>query len=492
MFMLVRILLIFIICAFFQPMSLAYQRPDKNIGFDLVIMKNGDYHHGAIVHEVFHLKTDYGLVSIPYLLMSELYISRSVEKLDHVITHFGDLFSGKLQGREINIMRTQQPILPLHTDDIANIQFNRHKLRNHKYSAHDAVELRNGDHFMVEVKLTDLMIKTKDAIHLISHEDIYFLDFAQLIDGEKIKVQVIKNDGQIIQGELMTVKQFKVNNRYNQMLSLPLEQLVTLAYHVNYQNGMSDYNYRSHLSPASLFQDYMVDGTPAPKVIALRGGAYMKGDHQGNGDVDEQPVVVNKPKPFAIGLYEITFEEYDLFCEDTRRKKPDDSGWGRGKRPVINVSWKDAVAYTEWLSRKTHQTYRLPSDSEWEYAARAGTTTRYWWGNDTGNAKANCEGCGSLWDGEKTAVVGKFRPNPFGLHDTAGNVFEWVADCLHSSFSKAPIDASPLDKPGCGKRVIRGGAWSFPAKEIRSANRWRDFPSRTSDDTGFRIVRELK
>lgn len=258
MSMLVRILLTFIICSFFQPMSLAYQRPDKNIGFDLVMMKNGDNHHGTVVHEVFHLKTDYGLVSIPNLLMTE--------------------------------------------------------------------------------------------------------------------------------------KQFKVTNRYNQELTLPLEQLLTLAYHVNYQNGMSGYNYCNHLSPGGLLQDYMVDGTPAPKLIALRGG----------------------------------------------------------------------------------------------------TTTRYWWGNDVGNAKANCEGCGSLWDGEKTTVVGKFYPNHFGLHDTAGNVFEWVADCLHSSFSEAPIDASPIDKPNCGKRVIRGGAWSFQAKEIRSTNRWRDFPSRKSDDTGFRVVREQK
>lgn len=489
--MLIRILT-FIICSFFLPMSLAYQKSDKNKGFDLIIMKNGDYHHGIVEHEVFHLKTDYGLVSIPYLLMSELHISSFVKKPDRIITHFGEHFSGKLQGKDITIMRTQQPTLPLHTNDIAKIQFNRHQLRNQKYSTHDVVELRNGDHFMVEVKLTDLMIKTEGSIHLISHKDIHFLDFAELIDGEEIKVQVINNDGKIIQGELMTDNQFKVINRFNQELSLPLEQLVTLTYHVNYQNGMSGYNYRNHLSPGSLLQDYMVDGTPAPKLIALRGGTFTKGDHQGNGDIDEKPVVVNKPEAFAIGLYEITFNEYELFCDDTRRNKPDDSDWGRGQRPVINVSWNDAVAYTEWLSRKTHQTYRLPSDSEWEYAARAGTATRYWWGNDVGNAKANCEGCGSLWDGEKTTVVGKFNPNNFGLHDTAGNVFEWVADCLHSSFSEAPIDASPIDKPGCGKRVIRGGAWSFPAKEIRSANRWRDFPTRKSDDTGFRVVRELK
>ena len=106
-------------------------------------------------------------------------------------------------------------------------------------------------------------------------------------------------------------------------------------------------------------------------------------------------------------------------------------------------------------------------------------------------ARANCEGCGSLWDGEKTAPVGRFSANAFGLHDTAGNVFEWVADCYHNTFEHAPANGAALDKPGCGKRVIRGGAWSFPPKEIRSANRWRDFPARRSDDTGFRVVREI-
>jgi formylglycine-generating enzyme required for sulfatase activity len=254
---------------------------------------------------------------------------------------------------------------------------------------------------------------------------------------------------------------------------------------------MPDFNPRRQQIPESLFRDRMVDGTPGPEMIALSGGEYLRGDSSGDGDNDEKPPRPVKPGPFAIGTFEVTFEEYDQFCDATGHPRPDDEGWGRGRRPVINVSWQDAKAFTDWLSSKTRQIYRLPSDAEWEYAARAGTRSRFWWGNEPGTARANCEGCGSLWDGEKTARVGKFRANPYGLHDTAGNVFEWVADCYHDSFANAPIDGSALDKPGCGKRVIRGGAWSFPPREIRSANRWRDFPSRHSDDTGFRIVREL-
>jgi formylglycine-generating enzyme required for sulfatase activity len=193
-------------------------------------------------------------------------------------------------------------------------------------------------------------------------------------------------------------------------------------------------------------------------------------------------------QPFAIGVHEVTFDEYDRFCADTGHRKPDDQGWGRGGQPVVNVSWEDANAYAAWLSRRTEQRYRLPSDVEWEYAARAGSVSRFWWGDDPQPYRANCADCGSLWDGEQSAPVGRFPPNPFGLHDTAGNVFEWVADCWQESF--VAVSAAAGDGV-CGKRVIRGGAWSFPAREIRSANRWRDFPTRRSDDTGFRLVREL-
>jgi len=291
----------------------------------------------------------------------------------------------------------------------------------------------------------------------------------------------------------MTTKDFtfRVENRYGQTLKIPLANIATLAFNIKNQGGTPDFNPRRQKTPDSLFRDRMVDGTPGPEMIELSGGEYLRGDTSGDGDNDEKPPVSVKPGPFAISAFEVTFVEYDRFCDATGRSRPDDGGWGRGRRPVINVSWEDATAFTDWLSGKTRQTYRLPSDAEWEYAARAGTRSRFWWGDEPGVARANCEGCGSLWDGEKTARVGKFAANPNGLHDTAGNVFEWVADCHHDSFAKAPTDGSALDKPGCGKRVIRGGAWSFPPREIRSANRWRDFPSRSCDDTGFRVVREL-
>jgi formylglycine-generating enzyme required for sulfatase activity len=159
---------------------------------------------------------------------------------------------------------------------------------------------------------------------------------------------------------------------------------------------------------------------------------------------------------------------------------------------VVNISWADAQDFVRWLSEQTGERYRLPTDAEWEYASRAGTSSRFWWGEQAGEGRANCAECGSLWDSEKTGPVGRFPPNPFGLHDTAGNAWEWVADCIRASFADAPPQGQAGDDPECGKRVIRGGAWSFPPREMRSANRWRDFPARSSDDTGLRLVRDLE
>ena len=135
--------------------------------------------------------------------------------------------------------------------------------------------------------------------------------------------------------------------------------------------------------------------------------------------------------PFAVGVCPVMFDEWDACASagGCGGYRPDDRGWGRGRRPVIDVSWRDAQSYVAWLSRETGEAYRLLSESEWEYAARAETATRYWWGDDIGRNRANCNVCGSRWDDESTAPAGSFAANVFGLHDVHGNVFEWVQDC---------------------------------------------------------------
>lgn len=190
----------------------------------------------------------------------------------------------------------------------------------------------------------------------------------------------------------------------------------------------------------------------------------------------------------------MTFAEYDRFAAATDHSQPDDAGWGRGKRPAIRMNWKDAVAYAEWLSRKTGKRYRLPTEAEWEYAARGGKETRYWWGDDMVQGKANCDGCGSQWDGKQTAPVGSFQPNPFGLYDTAGNVWEWVQDCWHENYEGAPKDGTAWKKEGggdCGRCVLRAGSLSYKPGFVRSSYRgWDDAVTR-GITIGFRLVQDI-
>src|SRR5262249_17947659 len=137
-----------------------------------------------------------------------------------------------------------------------------------------------------------------------------------------------------------------------------------------------------------------------------------------------------------------------------------DNGWGRGPQPVINVTWDDANRYVSWLSRITGKHYRLLSEAEYEYAARAGTSTAYPWGNDIGKNQANCNGCGSMWDNKQPAPVGSFASNDFGLYDMVGNVGQWVEDCFHPNYEGAPTNGSAWTTGDCRRRVVRGGSWT--------------------------------
>ena len=228
-------------------------------------------------------------------------------------------------------------------------------------------------------------------------------------------------------------------------------------------------------------------------MVVIPGGTFRMGDIQNRGEEVERPVHRVKIRSFAIGRYEVTFAEYDVFAKATGRSLPEDEGWGRAQRPVINVSWHDADAYAKWLSAQTGASYRLPSEAEWEYMARGGEETAYWWGNSLGRNRANCGPCGSQWD-EHTAPVGSFKPNPFGVHDTVGNVLEWVQDCWHDSYAGAPADGTAwLEANGgdCRERVQRGGNWAFDREGVRSAYRVGiDTPARAKY-TGFRLARDI-
>lgn len=457
--------------------------------FDVVTLHNGDIFNGTVAQQHFIIDTPYGEVPVPYSQMIRLTLGESGQP-DRILTRLGGRFSGRLLTRRLTMLRVLDPTLPVAVSDIREIFFANRNFRFRHQRTPDTVITQNGDRFAARVITEVLKMRGKNGTKLANSSGIHLLDVVSLEEGEDYLAQVTSNDGEVLQGKF-ALDHVTVATGFGAILDIPLTRLSALALRVNHSGNRPAFWFLQRLNPADFIQDRMRDGSMGPQMLALRGGSFSRGDLQGDGDTDEQPVVMVSLQPFAIGIYEVTFDEYDQFCDETGHRKPDDQGGGRGSRPVVNVSWEDANAYTEWLSRRTEQRYRLPTDAEWEYAARAGTGSRFWWGNEMRPHSANCSGCGSLWDGEKSAPVGRFPANPFGLHDTAGNVFEWVADCWQKQF---PAVSDPLRSSAgaCGKRVIRGGAWSFPPHEVRSANRWRDFPSRRSDDTGFRVVRELR
>jgi formylglycine-generating enzyme required for sulfatase activity len=241
-----------------------------------------------------------------------------------------------------------------------------------------------------------------------------------------------------------------------------------------------------------VFRDRLKSGGEGPEMVVVPAGSFQMGDIQGGGRQNEQPVrTVRIEKRFAIGRFEVTFEEYDQFANETGRNLPGDQGWGRVRRPVINVNWQEAAVYAKWLSEQTGKRYRLPTEAEWEYAARGGKETNYWWGNYFLEGVANCEGCGSQWDKKQTAPVGSFKPNPFGLTDMAGNVWEWVEDCWHGNYNDAPADGSAWREAGggnCALRVLRGGSWFDRPGNLRSSYRGGNNAGRRFATVGFRLV----
>ena len=242
--------------------------------------------------------------------------------------------------------------------------------------------------------------------------------------------------------------------------------------------------------------DTFRDGPGCPKLVVIPSGSFMMGSpEEEDSDNDEYPMhEVRIDYQLAVGEYPVTFDEWDACVSDggCGGYVPDDGGWGRRNRPVINVNWEDAKRYVGWLSWKTGKGYRLLSEAEWEYVARAGTKTRYWWGGSIGRNRANCDGCGRRWDDE-TSPVGSFSANAFGLYDVHGNVREWVEDCWNDDYVGAPTDGSPWESEDCDcdQRIRRGGSWrSFPLM-LRSAHRSSGTPRDRLPYLGFRVTRTL-
>ncbi len=252
-------------------------------------------------------------------------------------------------------------------------------------------------------------------------------------------------------------------------------------------------------SPGDVFKDC----DACPEMVVIPAGQFIMGsslNEEGRDDREGPQHRVTIRKPFAVGKYEIMFREWDACVADggCNGYCPSDEGWGRGNRPVINVNWEHTQAYLRWLSRKSRAEYRLPSEAEWEYAARAGTTPPFHFGSTISTDQANYDGDYFTYgsgrkgvDREKTLPVGSFPSNAFGLHDVHGNVWEWVEDCYIGSYAEAPSDGAAWTTGGCEKRVLRGGSWYGHPWDARAADRNEYGTDNRLFTYGFRVARTL-
>jgi formylglycine-generating enzyme required for sulfatase activity len=245
------------------------------------------------------------------------------------------------------------------------------------------------------------------------------------------------------------------------------------------------------LKPQGSFRECARD---CPEMIVVPAGTFTMGSpptEPGRLDHEGPQHVVTIAKPFAVSKFDVTFADWDACVTVAGCPKIPDSGFGRDTKPVINVSSDEVQQYVEWLSKMTGQPYRLLTEAEWEYAARAGSTTAYYWGTEIGRGNADCNGCGSKWDNLQTSPVGSFAANQFGLYDMAGNVWQWVEDCYHDDYNGAPTDGAPRTSGDCSRRVIRGGSWYSTSQFLRAANRDRLNPGNRDNGLGFRVGRTL-
>jgi formylglycine-generating enzyme required for sulfatase activity/uncharacterized caspase-like protein len=252
------------------------------------------------------------------------------------------------------------------------------------------------------------------------------------------------------------------------------------------------------LKPKDVFREC----EKCPEMVMVPAGTFTMGaapdePEAKSDEVPQHRVVLGRA--LAVGRFSVTFDEWDACVADggCNRYRPDDKGWGRGRQPVINVSWSDAKSYVAWLSRKAGKAYRLLSEAEREYVTRAGTTTPFWWGASISTEHANYDGRRYYNDGprgefrQRTLPVDAFEPNPWGLYQVHGNVWEWTEDCLHLGYGGAPSDGSPWTTGDCSRRAGRGGSWFDSPSDLRAAHRGQSPTDNRSNSVGFRAARTL-
>jgi formylglycine-generating enzyme required for sulfatase activity len=233
------------------------------------------------------------------------------------------------------------------------------------------------------------------------------------------------------------------------------------------------------------------DCAACPVLLALYPRPFTMGSN--SSDPSERPAhKVALKNPYALGKYEVTVEQWNGCVQANVCPSIPSAANAAGNLPMRDVSWDEAQLFLKWLGTVSGKPYRLPTEAEWEYAARGGTTTRYWWGDQMRGGNSSCKGCGEPWNADAPPPVGSFVANPFGFFDMNGSVWEWVADCWHSSYKGAPADGSVWNGGGCSSRVIRGGSWKEDASYMLSTTRFRYDATVRQSQNGFRVARSIK
>jgi formylglycine-generating enzyme required for sulfatase activity len=245
----------------------------------------------------------------------------------------------------------------------------------------------------------------------------------------------------------------------------------------------------ARLSAGTTFRDFDI----SPEMVVVPAGRFTMGDQTPGRNQHELPLrEVTIGKPIAVGRFPVLFQEWETYLTRSKHRayNPDDCSWGRGRRPVINVSWLDAQAFVEWLRAVSGKPYRLMSEAEWEYCCRSNTNTSYYTGPVVRPREAHFSGI-ELGDAQRTVEVGGFAPNAFGLFDMHGNVWEWVSDRWHDNYVNGPNDGSSWNSGNSERRVARGGSWLYGGDAARSSCRRWNTASYRSNNIGFRVAREL-
>ena len=463
---------------------------------DILLLRNGDKLTGTVMNESFSIRTSYAHIVIESKYIAGINLEGGANNIESIITVNNNRFSGFIDDAFVSFKLTGGPQLEIRREKVLKIVFRQRPQETAGMKWRQFMQLKNGDYFHGQILTKDITISTtyaKIPLDFATTESITLIGDANPLTTVKM------TNGDTVQGILETE-------------DIEIELDVGSVIEV----------YQDRIDRIFFKEGYVPDGIPSivtsssvakGNFILVEKGSFTMGDTDGASD--EKPThKVTFTYNFYIGKYEVTFDEYDAFCSATGKSKPNDQGWGRGSRPVINVTWWDAIDYCNWLSEKeklpkaydsngnlldkdgrvtTDITkvlgYRLPTEAEWEFAARGGNKSR-------GYQYAGSSTVGDVaWydsnSGGKTQEVGKKAPNELGIYDMSGNVWEWCSDWYDSGYYAKSPTTNPYNSTAGSNRVERGGGWYNDATSTRVAIRRNYSPSSADYYLGFRIARTV-